>query len=369
VQQQLGRAVVQLDPDLEADLGRLDAAMSGSKKSPYIVSAWYDWLFFLAPPLLALLLGIGISGTPFADRPFAWWGWEVTWSGLLIGTFIHAHLVLVFVRSHGNREIFKLHKLRFTLVPLLLFLAMISSNYVIVACSVIATFWDVYHSGMQTFGFGRIYEAKAGNDPQKGRKLDWALNQLLYAGPIVAGATMLDHFEDFTEFNDVGLLFFSEVPVWMDGHQAYFTWALLGGGAGFLAYYLYAQVELWRDGHNVAWPKVFLYVATGVTSLYTWGFNSWGEAFFIMNLFHALQYFGIVWAQEHKNMQRLLRVDGTRLGKPLTWMLFVGLALLYGTWVQYMDPSVHSLWAITLCVSLMHFWYDGFVWSVRKQQV
>jgi hypothetical protein len=343
--------------------------MSGSKKSPYIVSAWYDWVFFLAPPLLALLLGVGISGTPFADRPFEWWGWEVTWSGLLIGMFIHAHLVLVFVRSHGNREIFKLHKLRFTLVPLLLFLAMISSNYVIVACSVIATFWDVYHSGMQTFGFGRIYEAKAGNDPQQGRKLDWALNQLLYAGPIVAGATMLDHFEDFTEFNDVGLLFFSEVPVWMDGNQAYFTWALLGGGAGFLAYYLYAQVELWRDGHNVAWPKVFLYVATGLTSLYTWGFNSWGEAFFIMNLFHALQYFGIVWAQEHKNMQRLLRVDGTRLGKPLTLALFVGLALLYGTWVQYMDPSVHWLWAITLCVSLMHFWYDGFVWSVRKRQI
>ncbi|HLT34723.1 MAG TPA: hypothetical protein VK034_00525 [Enhygromyxa sp.] len=342
--------------------------MTGNK-SPYIVSRWYDWVFFLLPPLLALLLGIGISGTPFSEREFSWWGWEVTWAGLLIGMFIHAHLVLVFVRSHGNREIFKLHKLRFTLVPLLLFAAMISSNYVIVAASVIATFWDVYHSGMQTFGFGRIYEARAGNDPQEGRKLDWGLNQLLYAGPILAGATMLDHFEDFNEFNDVGLLFFSEVPIWMDGNQAYFTWALLGGGAGYLVYYLYAQFELRRAGQRVAWPKVFLYVTTGATSLYTWGFNSWGEAFFIMNFFHALQYFGIVWATENRNMQRLLRVEGRRVGKPLTLMLFIGLALLYGCWVQYMDPSVHWLWAITLIVSLMHFWYDGFVWSVRKRQV
>lgn len=338
-------------------------------KSAYIVGPCYDWLLFLAPPLLALVIGVAISGSAFADETFAWSGWEVTWSGLLIGVFIHAHLVLVFVRSHANQAIFRLHKRRFLLVPALLFVAMISSNHVIIAASVLATFWDVYHSGMQTFGFGRIYEAKAGNDPNKGRKLDWALNQLLYAGPIVAGATMLDHFDELAEFDQVGLLFFADVPVWMDGHQAYLTWALLGGGAGFLVYYLYAQVELARAGQIVAWRKVFLYVTTGATSLYTWGFNSWGEAFFIMNFFHALQYFGIVWATENKNMQRMLRVEGSRLGKPLTWALFVGLALLYGCWVQHIDPSVHLVWAITLVVSLMHFWYDGFVWSVRRDQV
>lgn len=338
-------------------------------KSRYIVSAWFDWLFFLAPPLLALVVGIGISGTPFADQSFSWWGWDVTWSGLLIGVFIHAHLVLVFFRSHANPDIFKLHKLRFVVVPILLYLGMLASNYVLVACSVLVTFWDVYHSGMQTFGFGRIYDAKIGNDPDKGRKLDAVLNQLLYAGPIVAGATMLDHFEDFNEFAEVELLFFTRIPVWMDGNQAYFTWAFLVGGAAFLAYYVYAQVELARTGQRVSWQKVVLYVTTGATSLYSWGFNSWGEAFFIMNLFHALQYFGLVWASENKNMQTRLRVLGKPLGKPLTLVWFVGLALLYGTWVQYMDPAVHHWLALTLVVSLLHFWYDGFVWSVRKQQV
>lgn len=338
-------------------------------KSRYIVNAWYDWTFFLAPPLLALLLGIGISGTDFADQQFSWWTWDVTWSGLLIGVFIHAHLVLVFARSHANEKIFKQHRWRFIAVPILLYIGMITSNYVIYFCSVLATFWDVYHSGMQTFGFGRIYEAKAGNDPVKGRKLDWALNQLLYAGPIVAGATMLDHFEDFNEFSAVDLMFFTEVPVWMEGNQAYFTWAILGGGAGFLAYYVYAQFELQRLGHAVSWQKVVLYVGTGAVSLYTWGFNTWGEAFFIMNLFHALQYYGIVWATENKNLQERLGVKGQRGGKLLTLCMLIFLSLLYGCWVQYMDPSVHTWWAITLVVSLMHFWYDGFVWSVRKKQV
>lgn len=338
-------------------------------KSSYIVRPWFDWLFFLSPPLVALILGYLIAGTPFADESFGWWGWEVTWAGLLLGIFIHAHLVLVFIRSHGNRDIFKTHKIRFVAVPLLLWVAMVSSNYVIVAASVLATFWDVYHSGMQTFGFGRIYDAKAGNDPVKGRRLDWALNQLLYAGPIVAGATMLDHFEDFGEFAEVKLFFFTEIPVWMDGHQAYFTWAILGAGAGFLAYYVYAQWDMHRQGQRVSWQKVFLYTSTGAVSLWAWGFNSWGEAFFIMNVFHAWQYFGIVWAMENKNLQRGMKIEGSRLGKPMTLALFIGLPLLYGTWVQFMDPSVHAWWAITLVVSLMHFWYDGFVWSVRKKQV
>lgn len=337
--------------------------------SRYIISGLYDWVFFLTPPILALLVGIGISGTPFAEESYRWWGWDVNPSGLVVGVLIHAHLVIVFARSHGNSEIFKLHKDRFVLVPVLLYAGMLTSNYVLYAASVTATFWDVYHSGMQTFGFGRIYEARAGNDTSKGRRLDWILNQVLYAGPIVAGASMLDHFDDFNEFADVGLLFFTRVPVWMDGNQAYFTWAIICGGTLFLVYYVYAQIEMARDGHTVSWQKVFLYVTTGLTSLYTWGFNSWGEAFFIMNVFHALQYFGIVWATENKNMQAHLRVEGRPFGKPLTLVVFVGLALLYGTWVQFMDLSLNHLWALTLLVSLLHFWYDGFVWSVSKKQV
>jgi hypothetical protein len=69
-----------------------------------------------------------------------------------------------------------------------------------VGVSVLVTFWDVYHSALQTFGFARIYDARAGNDPAVSRRLDWWLNQLFYVGPILAGATMMDHFEDFEEF-------------------------------------------------------------------------------------------------------------------------------------------------------------------------
>jgi hypothetical protein len=30
---------------------------------------------------------------------------------------------------------------------------------------------------------------------------------------------------------------------------------------------------------------------------------------------------------------------------------------------------MRSLWAITLVVSILHFWYDGFIWSVRARRI
>ena len=171
--------------------------------SPYIVNSVYDCTFFLLPPTVALCLGILISRSGFFNEYFEFYDQDVTWSGLLIGIFIHAHLFAVFFRSHGNAAIRRLHPYRFLLVPVLLYLAMVSSLWVLISVSVLATFWDVYHSALQTFGFARIYDRKAGNDPTVGRRLDWHLNQLLYAGPILAGATMMDHVGDFAVFTDL----------------------------------------------------------------------------------------------------------------------------------------------------------------------
>jgi len=197
--------------------------MPTSQSSRYIVSRRYDWPLFLLPPVLALGLGGLVALIPMANKVFGFWGQEVTVSGLAIGIFIHSHLVIVFFRSHGNPSIFRLHPRRFIAVPLLLYGAMMSSAWAMVSVSVLITFWDVYHSGLQTFGFARIYDRKRGNDPNDGRRLDWWLNHLLYAGPILAGATMMDHVEDFEEFEEVGATFFTSIPGFMHSQQFYFS--------------------------------------------------------------------------------------------------------------------------------------------------
>ncbi len=335
-------------------------------RSPYIVSPLYDWVFFLAPPLAALLLGYIVDLGDLGRDVFRWWGQDVTLTTVLLGVFIHAHLVIVAWRSHGNADVRRQFKARFFVVPLVLLVGMNLSLWVAICASVLATFWDVYHSGAQTFGFARIYEVRAGNDPLAGRRRDFLINQVLYAGPIVAGATMLDHFEDFGEFEALHAAFFTQIPTQMESNQVYFTWAILAVGAVLLLDYVWAAWRAHRAGKIVPWQKVFLLSSTGVVSIYSWGFNPWGEAFLVMNAFHALQYFGIVWATEGKNMQRIFRLTDVPAGRALTWVAFVLGAALYGLAVEAWGATAWRFWTLTIVVSLMHFWYDGFIWSVRK---
>jgi hypothetical protein len=337
-------------------------------RSHFIVGPLYDAVLFVFAPLLALGIGVFLSATHLSDREWTFGGTENEITNSLIGVFIHAHLFVVFFRSHLNGQIRRLYPTRFLLVPPVMLAGALLSRWVLVGISVLATFWDVYHSGLQTFGLGRIYDARAGNNPKTARMLDVVLNHLLYAGPIVAGATMMAHFEDFHEFDNL-TPFFDVVPAFMETNQRYFAWALLVGGVLFLGYYVYYYVNLVRQGYVVSWPKVALLVSTGFCSIYSWGFNTWGEAFLIMNFFHALQYFALVWWKEQGNMARLFRTARLRAWKPLTLGLFVFVGIAYGVVVEATPTSVPLIYPLSLVVSIMHFWYDGFVWSVQRRQV
>jgi hypothetical protein len=334
----------------------------------FIVGPRYDSLFFIFSPLLALALGLLVANSPL-ENDIALFGAERTFAGVFIGTFIFAHLVAVVFRSHLNPKIFRRHPLRFTLVPIALLVGCGLSPWVLVVTSVIATFWDVYHSSMQTFGLGRIYDMRAGNEPRTGRYLDMIFNLFLYAGPIAAGASLMDHVEDFYEFEAVGSAFFSTIPAYVDYHSRWLTWGVLCAGVPFYLYYAFAYWRFHRRGYRISWQKVALYVSTGVTSIFVWGFNPFGEAFFIMNFFHAFQYFAIVWWSEKGTMVNALRLGPRPWSKPLALTLFLGFAFAYGFGAEIYDGNNPWPLAVILMIAIMHFWYDGFVWSVRRKEV
>ncbi len=342
--------------------------VAAKPRKRYIAGPLYDSLFFIGSPLFALILGIWIADSPLRTNQLVIGEYVDTPAGFFIGSFIFAHLAVVFFRSHANSTIFKTFPLRFTLIPALLFTGILYSDWVMVGTSVVATWWDVYHSSLQTFGLGRIYDSKVGNDAQVGRRLDYLLNILLYTGPILAGATLFDHVEDFGEFaelDDLVAVFFTSVPARMESYTGLLTWAVVGIGVPFLAYYVLSYVRFARSGYRVSTQKVALYVLTGLCSIFTWGFNTFGEAFFIMNFFHALQYFALVWWMERDNMTRVMHTGH----RAVTFVLFISLAFAYGAWAELLDGSARWALATVSVVSIMHFWYDGFIWSVRRRQV
>lgn len=341
--------------------------MSEPRRSPYLVGPVYDWAFFLLPPVVALLLGILISGTAFSQRSFVVAGQELTLAKFAFGALTHAHLVAVLFRSHGNAAIRRLHPVRFLVVPVLLFLAIRGSAWVALTSTVVAVWWDVWHSGAQTFGFGRIYDRNAGNPPELGRRLDYWLNQLLYAGPIIGGATLANHLVQLDGYQELGTTLFTAVPVLAASWSRRLALGVLAVGTLFLGYYIYAYVRLYRRGYRVSFLKVFLVATTGACSIYTWGLNSWGEAFFIMNIFHAVQYLALVWATEQRGIARLLGPLGKR--KPVVCAIYLGGVFAYGIGAELVDLKLETLWAITMVVALLHFFYDGFIWSVAKRQV
>ena len=335
-------------------------------KAPWIVGPVYDWVWFLGAPMIALAIGIFVSDTWLVVDAYELAGEHDTLSGFFIGAVIHAHLVAVVFRSHGNASIRTLYPIRFFVVPVVLYAAIVASAWFAVLASVVATFWDVWHSGAQTFGFARIYERNHGTPPELGRRLDFWLNQLLYAGPILAGATLMAHVETFEDFEDVGDAFLSSVPAHVDGIRGHLTWVVLALGAALFVAYAMVYWRHAQRGYRPPWTKLWLLGSTGFVSVYTWGFNTWGEAFLIMNLFHAVQYLALVWAMERKRIAALFRMPQ----RPrLALALFLGSVGAYGLAVQATDAGMSALWAITIVCSLMHFWYDAFVWSVRRSQI
>lgn len=339
----------------------------------FIVRPLYDVVHFIGAPVWALAIGVLMADTAIATEPVTLFGHSEPVSDLFIGSFIMAHLALVMVRSHANPAMFKQFPVRFGLFPIVLLTVLISSMSALVVVTVIATWWDVYHSSLQTFGLGRLYDRAAGNPtPPSGdlaRTLDKGLNLVLYMGPILAGATLMDHLDTMEDLADIGWLFLGSVPARTEAHQAALTNAIAALGGLYLLVYVLAYIHLYRQGYALSVQKIVLYVSTGAVSLYAWGFNSFGEAFFVMNLFHAWQYFAIVWWSENRNLRQILRVENRRFGTLITLGLFIGAAAAYGVFAHTTDASNRPIICVTLTVSIMHFWYDGFIWSVRKQQV
>lgn len=347
----------------EARSFRLHGALADPKGA--IGGPVFDALLLWGCPLAsALFVWLWIGGAALLPPAAS----STTIAALAVGVSIltFAHLIAVAPRAYLNREVFEANRLRLTVVPLLLIAALSFSPALLVIGGVLAVFWDVHHSAMQTFGLGRIYDMKGGNGALVLRRADLRLNWALYVGPIAAGASLMDHLVSLEGLGEVGWMTLAVLPSVAQSHltgiaeAAILAWlAILGGAA-------WDYRTAIRQGYRLPVQKAALLGATGFVSIAAWGLATPIVAFAIINLFHAVQYFALVWLKEGARM----KAASGRLGA-LRWgalALFLGLCAAFGFAYHYGRELSWFAGAFIAC-SLLHFWYDSFVWSVRKKQV
>jgi hypothetical protein len=145
---------------------------------------------------------------------------------------------------------------------------------------------------------------------------------------------------------------------------------VLAVGGAYVVFYAIAWARLVRAGHRIPLQKVALLVSVAGASIYAWGFLPPIEAFFVSNLFHGAQYFAIVWWFERGSLRKRMRL-GDSFHAPLIafgafFSIVLGAALFYEA---ALFNGVRWMLSAALVISLMHFWYDSFIWSVRRHEV
>jgi hypothetical protein len=342
------------------------------RSSTFIASPLYDSLFFIASPALALVLVGVLERWPWAQERQTLFGVESSPIPFFIAVWSYSHAFAVFFRTHADSRIFAQHRVRFLAVPLALFLGLLWSDCMMIGGLTIAGFWAVYHLGMQNFGLCRIYDARHGNPSDLGRKLDYGLTQVLTLGPFIAGLSLMPTAQALRGFAEVGW----EAPAsWLPilrSVQTSFAPYIAAAGLLYLVFYLFCYARLIKRGYRPCPQKIALFVFSGSVSIIAWGLLTPWKAFFVMNFFHGLQYFAIVWWTERGNLRRVLRLEHVGVGAWLAFLAFAATTLLVGIGYRLYGLDYAALrWAaaLALSISLLHYWYDGFIWSVRKREV
>ncbi len=67
-------------------------------------------------------------------------------------------------------------------------------------------------------------------------------------------------------------------------------------------------------------------------------------------------------------MRRAFRLENTRAGLGLTLVVFVAVSFAFGLWCTFFARNRFEV-VLFLVAEILHYWFDGFVWSVRKKQV
>lgn len=327
----------------------------------WILNARLDAVLFVGTPLLILPAFYAASHR-----------WSSTELFLIVSTFgALGHHAPGLMRAYGDRQLFRRFWVRFTVVPIacLILFSLYTVEELPGAMLVLIT-WGVWHFLMQTYGFARIYDAKVKSFDATTRYLDLAVC-IAWSGSCILSAP--GRVREFLALAlKSGLSFATDIP--LDTVRA--CW--FAGTALVTLLFVANTVKKLRQGEPVNASKIVLFVTTfAFFWLCSVTLKNLLLGIAMFELFHDVQYLGIVWLFNRNRVSKDPEVGPfTRfLFRPGTGLLgaYLGLVLAYG-FIGYAaerltaDRLKNLLFGLIATSNLMHFYFDGFIWKIREPE-
>lgn len=327
----------------------------------WILGGRLDLALIIATPLLILPLVF-----------LAQMGFSVVEIGLYVAAFgAVGHHLPGMMRAYGDRELFDRFRLRFIASPIfLLAVCVYFQVYNPYPLAVLVTLWGTWHGLAQVYGFARIYDAKLARPTWLTMRLDlWMCIAWFGAGMLNSPGRVSELLATF--FDAGGPLLFGEL---IGGLRV--VW----GAATAVVTLAFAvnAVREWRAGRPFSPAKILLFVS----SFAFWWFSmvAIGNAILgvaMFEVFHDVQYLAIVWGYNRKRVETGHRLAGfmrflfRRRG--VLVLVYVASVFAYGS-TRLLADSFDAvllgdvLFGVLAASTLLHFYFDAFIWSVRDAQ-
>lgn len=352
----------------------------------WVLDPVQDTVLIIAAPLLVLAIALVAFRTlPAADAT----------SLILVAHVVLtvAHHLPTFIRIYGDVELFRRYRWSFLLGPVipLAFSAGVLAyiNYrglpveYFFYLYIILALWDPWHFLRQHYGFMRIYDR--GNDAPKSlaARMDLTLCSVWFVYIMLAsGAWLAGTLQDLYTSANMPVIMAIAPSIVEQATLVMRDIALLITAA----YGLYIA-WCWYRGYFISFAKIALMVATFGVMYLVYTPNAWMHSlapdwtfkvgFAAIGIVHMTQYLAIVWRYNRRLGQMPGRARSglfARLHARGGWvvaLLYVLVCLAYGELVTTVHDNrwlMSALLAVGFTSTLMHYYFDGFIWKLRHRQ-
>jgi hypothetical protein len=291
----------------------------------------------------------------------------ILFSGAFVLSLLHQPLTLALV--YGDKSQFALRPKLFTWSPVvavaLIVVAVMLDLWIIVP---IAAIWNTIHTLQQRYGLSRIYGRKAGFGSarlDRGVLFSWMVAALLIVG---STPRVLDQLArvmlDSTNANGVRDL---------ASVRPYAIWLLI---PALVVVAVFTTMVVRQERQHLPQANHAKWVYQG-SSLLLIATIAWDPlaGFIAYVAAHAIEYFVVVYktmqsryGKTHDRASILGKMVNTTWGRVLFLLAFLGVIYEVDQGLGTHLPN-HAYLIIVYSLGILHFWYDSFIWKLRKPTV